>query len=393
VGDAIAAELEAQVAEAFSYDADDPRFDAEAAATLEREATGIRRGPALRAECAAPSYENGGVDISAEDVADAKRSVKLQKVAHPDDGVVPEALVYGGPVLDRALALVFTFALQTGLVPADWLSERARAADETGADDGRDADVDGGQAPSADGDDRASDGGSDTEPDVEGPDSTEARRAWDADVRRRSVEKVAEREAKLFARDDDGNFVLLKTAALWREIAEPDPNGVQYASLRYWMRTCVFSLTADETGTALVALLCGCWWAAPAGRQLVRGVGVPSTCAACGSRSMCLAVHLLLGKCDGEAACSCPEAGEVREQWEEEVDDLYTAHADSYPEEVAEYMTAPPRSLRRVALMIGRASGVELPWSLASELPRVFSRTWGAWSRLALARAARAAAG
>ena len=38
VGDAIAAELEAQVAEAFKYDADDPRFDAEAAATLEREA-------------------------------------------------------------------------------------------------------------------------------------------------------------------------------------------------------------------------------------------------------------------------------------------------------------------------------------------------------------------
>ena len=56
-------------------------------------------------------------------------------------------------------------------------------------------------------------------------------------------------------------------------------------------------------------------------------------------------------------------------------------------------MTAPPRSLRRVALMIGRASGVELPWSLASELPRVFSRTWGAWSRLKLEEAARGAAG
>ena len=104
VGDAIAGELEAQVAEAFSYDADDPRFDAEAAAALEREARWIRRGPALRAECAAPSYENGGEDVSAEDVADAKRSVKLQKVAHPDDGVVPEAIVYGGPVLDRALS-------------------------------------------------------------------------------------------------------------------------------------------------------------------------------------------------------------------------------------------------------------------------------------------------
>ena len=57
VGDAIAAELEAQVAEAFKYDADDPRFDAEAAATLAREAAGIRRSPALAAECAAPSYD------------------------------------------------------------------------------------------------------------------------------------------------------------------------------------------------------------------------------------------------------------------------------------------------------------------------------------------------
>ena len=184
-----------------------------------------------------------------------------------------------------------------------------------------------------------------------------------------------------------------KTAALWREIAEENPNGTQYASLRYWMRTCVFSLTADETGTALVALMCGCWWAAPAGRQLVRAVGVPSTCAACGARSECLAVHLLLGRCDGEADCSCSEAGDVRRRWEEEVDDLYTAHANSHPDEVAEYMTVPPRSLRRVALMIGRASGVELPWSLASELPRIFTRTWGAWSRLAPARAARAAAG
>jgi hypothetical protein len=122
VGDAIAAELEAQVAEAFKYDADDPRFDAEAAAALEKEARAIRSGAALAAECAAQTDGDGGEDVSAEDVADAKRSVKFQKVPHPNDGVVPEALVYGGPVLDRALALVFTFVLRTGLVPADWLS-------------------------------------------------------------------------------------------------------------------------------------------------------------------------------------------------------------------------------------------------------------------------------
>ena len=159
------------------------------------------------------------------------------------------------------------------------------------------------------------------------------------------------------------------------------------------MRTCVFGLTADETGTALVALLCGCWWAAPVGRQLVEGVGVPSTCAACGATSECLAVHLLLGQCGGEAACSCPEADEIRLRWEEEVDGLYTAHANSHPAAVAEYLTAPPRSLRRVALMIGRARGVKVPWGIASELPRVFTRTWGAWSRLKLEEAARAAAG
>ena len=226
-------------------------------------------------------------------------------------------------------------------------------------------------------------------------DPTAAQRAWNADVRRRCVDLVKDREAELFAKKDppNGAEFKLKSAALWREIAEENPNGAQYSRLRYWMRTCVFGLTADETGTALVALLCGCWWAAPVGRQLVEGVGVPSTCAACGATSECLAVHLLLGQCGGEAACSCPEADEIRQRWEAEVDDLYTAHANSHPDEVAEYMTAPPRSLRRVALMIGRASGVELPWSLASELPRVFSRTWGAWSRLALARAARAAAG
>ena len=96
---------------------------------------------------------------------------------------------------------------------------------------------------------------------------------------------------------------------------------------------------------------------------------------------------------DARARHSCPEADEIRQRWEAEVDDLYTAHATSHPAAVAEYLTAPPRSLRRVALMIGRASGVKVPWSLASELPRVFTRTWGAWSRLKLEEAAGAAAG
>ena len=102
-----------------------------------------------------------------------------------------------------------------------------------------------------------------------------------------------------------------------------------------------------------------------------------------GHRARGTLVWLLVGR----------EADEIRQRWEAEVDDLYTAHANSHPAAVAEYVTAPPRSLRRVALMIGRARGVKVPWGIASELPRVFTRTWGAWSRLKLEEAARAAAG
>jgi hypothetical protein len=39
---------------------------------------------------------------------------------------------------------------------------------------------------------------------------------------------------------------------------------------------------------------------------------------------------------------------------------------------------------RRLALMLGRARGIELPWALASALPGAFVRTWGRWSARAL---------
>ena len=94
---------------------------------------------------------------------------------------------------------------------------------------------------------------------------------------------VKGREAALFAKKkppNDADFKV-KSAALWREIAWPDPTGAQFARLRYWMRTCVFSLTADAAGAALVATLCGCWWAAPTGRLLTpEGDIVPSVCGA-----------------------------------------------------------------------------------------------------------------
>ena len=44
-----------------------------AAAALEKEARAIRSGAALAAECAAQTDGDGGEDVSAEDVADAKR--------------------------------------------------------------------------------------------------------------------------------------------------------------------------------------------------------------------------------------------------------------------------------------------------------------------------------
>ena len=75
---------------------------------------------------------------------------------------------------------------------------------------------------------------------------------WNADVRRQGVALVKAREATLFAKKkppNDADFKV-KSAALWREIAEPDPTGAQFSRLRYWMRTCVFGLTAAPAASA-----------------------------------------------------------------------------------------------------------------------------------------------
>ena len=102
---------------------------------------------------------------------------------------------------------------------------------------------------------RASDGeDSEAETVEEQPDSTAAQRAWNADVRRRGVALVKAREATLFAKKkppNDADFKV-KSAALWREIAEQDPTGAQFSRLRYWMRTCVFGLTADAAGVTVL---------------------------------------------------------------------------------------------------------------------------------------------
>jgi hypothetical protein len=177
------------------------------------------------------------LDVTAGEVAAAKSTAKLGKVAHPDDGVVPEALVYGGPMLDRALAAIFTIVLRTGVVPADWRTGAMRCvykkgdtcvfknyrgvvcgSHATGIGDGRDADVDERRPPRADGDGCASDD-SDSESDGEDrPDAGAAQRAWNADVRRRCVALVKTREAALFAKKKpprDTEFEV-KSAALWR---------------------------------------------------------------------------------------------------------------------------------------------------------------------------------
>ena len=57
----------------------------------------------------------------------------------------------------------------------------------------------------------------------------------------------------------------------------------------------------------------------------------------------------------------------------------YAAYADA--EATVAFATAPPRSLRRVAPMLGSAAGVALPWELSSRLPSVFARVWGPWSQ------------
>ena len=269
---------------------------------------------------------------------------------------------------------------------AEAAAVRAGADDATGADDGRDADVVEDRPPHADGDGRASDGEESEAETVEGqPDSTAAQRAWNADVRRRGVALVKGREAALFAKKkppNDADFKV-KSAALWREIAWPDPTGAQFARLRYWMRTCVFSLTADAAGAALVATLCGCWWAAPTGRLLTpEGDIVPSVCGACGAQSGCLVLHLLMGQYSSETACRCPHARTCRCEWVEEVGRLYEEHADAAA--TAAFDAAQQLPHRRLALMLGRARGIELPWALASALPGAFVRTWGRWSARAL---------
>ena len=196
---------------------------------------------------------------------------------------------------------------------------------------------------------------------------------------------VKAREATLFAKKkppNDADFKV-KSAALWREIAEPDPTGAQFSRLRYWMRTCVFGLTADAAGAALVATLCGCWWAAPTGCLLTpEGDIVPSVCGACGAESGCLVLHLLMGQYGSEAACRCPRARTCRCEWVEEVGQLYEEHADAAA--TAAFDAAQQHPHRRLALMLGRARGIELPWALASALPGAFVRTWGRWSARAL---------
>ena len=196
---------------------------------------------------------------------------------------------------------------------------------------------------------------------------------------------VKGREAALFAKKkppNDADFKA-KSAALWREIAWPDPNGAQFSRLRYWMRTCVFSLTADAAGAALVATLCGCWWAAPTGRLLTpEGDIVPSVCGACGAQSGCLVLHLLMGQYSSETACRCPHARTCRCEWLEEVGRLYEEHADAAA--TVAFDAAQQHPHRRLALMLGRARGIELPWALASALPGAFVRTWGRWSARAL---------
>ena len=65
----------------------------------------------------------------------------------------------------------------------------------------------------------------------------------------------------------------------------------------------------------------------------------------------------------------------------------YASYADAGT--TVKFAAAPPRSLRRVALMLGFAAGVDLPWGLSSRLPAIFAAAWGPWSRSKLDEDAR----
>ena len=57
----------------------------------------------------------------------------------------------------------------------------------------------------------------------------------------------------------------------------------------------------------------------------------------------------------------------------------YRRWADA--EATVQFAAAAPGSYRRVALMLGWVRDFNLPWDLASRLPRAFARAWGGWSR------------
>ena len=114
-GHAVAPELADLVEDTFRYDTGDPLFCAETARRLEEKIERVRKG--LDTECAADWP--GGEPVTPHEIATKRASAKRCKVAHPSDGVVPEALIYGGEMLDRALAVVYSAIVATGQVPAD----------------------------------------------------------------------------------------------------------------------------------------------------------------------------------------------------------------------------------------------------------------------------------
>ena len=100
----------------FRYDAADPRFCAATARRREADMARLRR-LILPAECEADDAPSGG-PVAPADVAAARSLTKRNKVAHPEDGVVPESLVYGGAAVDEAAAPAFSRVFETGVVPA-----------------------------------------------------------------------------------------------------------------------------------------------------------------------------------------------------------------------------------------------------------------------------------
>ena len=170
----------------------------------------------------------------------------------------------------------------------------------------------------------------------------------------------------------------LASAAPWRVLLVESGMPTVRWWFRAWLMKSVLGRAATHEAAALVALICGAWWAAPSAyRPDINGAFGPPTCAACCAESTSLPIHLLCCGVSGETRCQCTSAATVRREWEDAVCSEFAKYDTGAQSLLA---AALAQSFKRIALMLGCAAGGRLPWDLAYSLPGIFADTWGAWS-------------